>query len=106
HNGSGNDALILLREPEHTLAESISLLHGEHEPILPGSVCCSGSRKFAARYALQRAPGVSQHSSRLRALRYPVAGSQDPSQPLRDKTSSAIAVTERPDVSTTSSSMG
>ena len=31
HGSSGNDALILLREPKQTLAESIPLLNGEHE---------------------------------------------------------------------------
>ena len=32
HGGSGDDALILLREPQHALAESIPLLDGEHGP--------------------------------------------------------------------------
>ncbi len=32
HGGSGNDALIHLRELQHLLAESIPLLNGEHEP--------------------------------------------------------------------------
>ena len=32
HGGSGDDALILLRELQHVLAESIPLLNGEHEP--------------------------------------------------------------------------
>jgi hypothetical protein len=31
HGGSGDDALILLRDPQHALAESIPLLNGEHE---------------------------------------------------------------------------
>jgi hypothetical protein len=31
HGSSGNDALVLLREPKQTLAESIPLLNGEHE---------------------------------------------------------------------------
>ena len=30
--GSSDDALILLREPQQVLAESIPLLNGEHEP--------------------------------------------------------------------------
>jgi hypothetical protein len=30
HGGSGDDARIPLREPEHALAESIPLLNGEH----------------------------------------------------------------------------
>src|SRR5205823_1212251 len=35
HEGSGDDVLILLREHEHALAESIPLLNGEHQvPIL------------------------------------------------------------------------
>ena len=32
HGGSSHDALILLRELQHVLAESIPLLNGEHEP--------------------------------------------------------------------------
>ena len=31
HGGSGFDAVVLLREPEHALAERIPLLDGEHE---------------------------------------------------------------------------
>ena len=31
HGGSGDDALILFREPSHVLAKSIPLLNGEHE---------------------------------------------------------------------------
>ena len=31
HGGSGYDAVVLLREPEHALAERIPLLDGEHE---------------------------------------------------------------------------
>ena len=34
HGGSGDDALVLLREPQETLAQSITLLDGEHEPRL------------------------------------------------------------------------
>jgi hypothetical protein len=30
HDGSRDDAIILLREPEHALAKSIPLLGGEH----------------------------------------------------------------------------
>ncbi|MGZ4348308.1 MAG: hypothetical protein ACXVRO_14055 [Gaiellaceae bacterium] len=32
HGGSGDDPLILLRELQHVLAESIALLNGEHDP--------------------------------------------------------------------------
>ena len=31
HGGTGDDALILLREPQYVLAESVPLLDGEHE---------------------------------------------------------------------------
>jgi hypothetical protein len=30
HDGTGDDAIVLLREPEHPLAERIPLLNGEH----------------------------------------------------------------------------
>ena len=32
HGGSGDDSLVLLREPQQAIAESIPLLDGEHEP--------------------------------------------------------------------------
>jgi hypothetical protein len=32
HRGSSDDALILLREQQQVLTESIPLLNGEHEP--------------------------------------------------------------------------
>ncbi len=31
HDGSGDDAFILLREPEHAVAQRIPLLNGEHD---------------------------------------------------------------------------
>ena len=31
HGGSGDNALILVREPQHALAENIPLLDGEHQ---------------------------------------------------------------------------
>ena len=34
HGGSGDDTLVLLREPQQTLAQSIPLLDGEHGPRL------------------------------------------------------------------------
>ena len=36
HGGSGDHALVLLREPEQALAESVPLLNGEHERAILG----------------------------------------------------------------------
>jgi hypothetical protein len=30
HSGSGDDVLVLLREPEHSRTQRVSLLNGEH----------------------------------------------------------------------------
>jgi hypothetical protein len=31
HEGSGDDALVIIRESQHALAESVPLLNGEHQ---------------------------------------------------------------------------